>query len=129
MDFIKGNQAFELLHTISNNKRKMELLKTTKWGDIAKVVLSADHKLLHKICSEINPEYRTKLLEKPLYNKQSAYKLQQTERKDSISKKNKVKKLLEQPAKTPHLGGTTIASILKTALFSKVNTIEQKKSK
>lgn len=63
------------LITLVELSNKFELLKSTKWNEISKVVLAKDKRLLEKVLMETNPEYRNKLLDKPLCESNSPKKL------------------------------------------------------
>ena len=66
MEFIQENETLEKLDHNTKIRKKIDLYESTKWNNIAKVVLTKDKRLLEKILLEANPEYRNKLLDQPL---------------------------------------------------------------
>ena len=65
MELTKGKEAFDLLYSITSRKNSEE--QGSAWKNLADIILNSDHKLLQKMCAEINPDFRDKLLAKPIW--------------------------------------------------------------
>lgn len=115
MEFIHENTALEYLDSVNKAKNKLKLLQTTKWNDIAKIVLTKDKRLLYKILTETNPDYKPRLLETPKSTRYSPRKALRTMDLRSQTTKS-IPLLIDNPE--PQLQNfSNISTILKAALM------------